>query len=41
VIEGLGGVRGVTHGEFLRSNADGKFYFLEIAARVAAPTLPT
>jgi biotin carboxylase len=34
VIEGLGGVRGVTHGEFLRSNADGKFYFLEIAARV-------
>ena len=34
VIEGLGGVRGVTHGEFLKSNADGKFYFLEIAARV-------
>ncbi len=34
VIEGLGGVRGVTHGEFLRSNDDGKFYFLEIAARV-------
>src|SRR5580658_5520074 len=34
VIEGLGGVRGVTHGEFLKSDADGKFYFLEIAARV-------
>jgi biotin carboxylase len=34
VIEGLGGVRGVTHAEFLRSHADGKFYFLEIAARV-------
>jgi biotin carboxylase len=34
VIEGLGSVRGVTHAEFLRSNADGKFYFLEIAARV-------
>ncbi len=34
VIEGLGSVRGVTHAEFLRSHADGKFYFLEIAARV-------
>jgi biotin carboxylase len=34
VIEGLGSVRGVTHAEFLRSNVDGKFYFLEIAARV-------
>jgi biotin carboxylase len=34
VIEGLGSVRGVTHAEFLRSHTDGKFYFLEIAARV-------
>jgi biotin carboxylase len=34
VIEGLGSVRGVTHAEFLRSHADGKLYFLEIAARV-------
>ena len=34
VIEGLGSVRGVTHAEFLKSHADGKFYFLEIAARV-------
>jgi len=34
VIEGLGSVRGVTHAEFLRSHADSKFYFLEIAARV-------
>ena len=34
VIEGLGFVRGVTHAEFLKSHADGKFYFLEIAARV-------
>src|SRR5262249_16948327 len=25
---------GVTHAEFLRAQADGKFYFLEIAARV-------
>jgi biotin carboxylase len=34
VIEGLGGVRGVTHAEFLRAHVDGRFYFLEIAARV-------
>ena len=34
VIHGLGSVRGVTHAEFLRANADGKIYFLEIAARV-------
>jgi biotin carboxylase len=34
VIEGLGFVRGVTHAEFLKSHADSKFYFLEIAARV-------
>ena len=34
VIESLGLVRGVTHTEFLRAREDGKFYFLEIAARV-------
>jgi hypothetical protein len=34
VIEGLGLVRGVSHAEFLRAHADGKFYFLEIASRV-------
>jgi biotin carboxylase len=34
VIEGLGSVRGVTHAEFLKARADGKFYFIEIAARV-------
>jgi len=34
VIEGLGFVRGVTHAEFLRSHSDGKFYFIEVAARV-------
>ncbi len=27
-------VRGVTHAEFIKASADGKFYFLEIAARV-------
>ena len=26
--------RGATHAEFIKSDADGKFYFLEIAARV-------
>jgi biotin carboxylase len=34
VIEALGLVRGVTHTEFLRAREDGKFHFLEIAARV-------
>lgn len=34
LLEGLGLVRGVTHAEFLKSNADGRFYFLEVAARV-------
>jgi biotin carboxylase len=31
---GLGLKRGVTHGEYIRAHADGRFYFLEIAARV-------
>jgi hypothetical protein len=30
----LGMVRGVTHAEYIRAHADGKYYFLEIAARV-------
>jgi biotin carboxylase len=34
VIESLGLVSGVTHTEFIKSHADGKFYFLETAARV-------
>ena len=34
LMETLGLVRGVTHAEFLKSYADGKFYFLEIASRV-------
>lgn len=34
VLEQLGFVRGVTHAEFLKSEADGQFYFLEVAARV-------
>ena len=34
VLEQLGFVRGVTHTEFLKAHADGKFYFIEVAARV-------
>jgi hypothetical protein len=34
VIIGLGLDAGVTHTEFIKSKADGKFYFLETAARV-------
>jgi biotin carboxylase len=30
----LGMARGVTHAEYIRAHADGRFYFLEIAARV-------
>jgi len=30
----LGLVRGVTHAEFLKGHSNGKFYFIEIAARV-------
>jgi biotin carboxylase len=30
----LGMDRGVTHGEYIKAHADGRFYFLEIAARV-------
>src|SRR5580698_1099036 len=31
---GLGMARGVTHAEYIKAHADGRFYFLEIAARV-------
>jgi len=34
LLAGLGLVRGVTHAEFLKAHADGKFYFIEVAARV-------
>jgi biotin carboxylase len=34
VISSLGLISGVTHTEFIKSNADGTFYFLETAARV-------
>jgi hypothetical protein len=34
LVRGLGLKQGATHAEFIKSTADGKFYFLEIAARV-------
>ena len=34
LIKALGLQRGATHAEFIKSDADGQFYFLEIAARV-------
>jgi carbamoylphosphate synthase large subunit len=34
VVKTLGLQRGATHAEFIKSATDGKFYFLEIAARV-------
>lgn len=34
LIRALGLERGATHAEFIKSEMDGKFYFLEIAARV-------
>ncbi|MGC2529927.1 MAG: ATP-grasp domain-containing protein [Candidatus Acidiferrum sp.] len=34
VLKDLGFLRGVTHAEFLKAHADGKLYFLEVAARV-------
>ncbi len=34
LLRGLGMTTGPTHSEFIRAHADGKFYFLETAARV-------
>jgi len=39
LIKALGLVRGVTHAEFLKGEADGKFYFIEIAARVGGANI--
>ena len=39
VIESLGMVRGVTHAEYIRAEADGRFYFLESAARVGGANI--
>lgn len=39
LIDALNFVRGVTHTEFIRANEDGRFYFLETAARVGGAYL--
>ncbi len=39
VLGVLGMVRGVTHAEFIRSDQDGHFYFLEAAARVGGANI--
>jgi biotin carboxylase len=39
VMKALGATRGASHVEFIRSAADGKFYFLECAARVGGANI--
>lgn len=39
LVNALGLVRGVTHTEFIKSNQDGQFYFLETAARVGGANI--
>jgi biotin carboxylase len=39
LIQTLGLVRGVTHTEFIRGHEDGRFYFLETAARVGGANI--
>src|SRR5262249_52296330 len=39
LIKALGLVRGVTHAEFIRGKEDGRFYFLETAARVGGANI--
>ena len=39
VLDALGAVRGAFHAEYIRAHADGKFYFLECAARVGGANI--
>jgi len=39
LLQTLGLVRGVTHTEFIKGRADGRFYFLETAARVGGANI--
>ena len=41
VLGVLGFVRGAVHAEFIRSHADGRFYFLETGARVGGAHIPS
>jgi hypothetical protein len=39
LLQALGMVRGITHAEFIKGQADGKLYFLEVAARVGGANI--
>lgn len=39
IIAAMNMVRGVTHAEFIKADADGQFYFLEMAARVGGANI--
>lgn len=39
VLKAMGIVRGISHTEFIRSHADGRFYFLETSARVGGANI--
>ncbi len=39
LLEGLGLARGVAHTEFIKAHSDGRFYFLETAARVGGANI--
>lgn len=39
LLKSLGLARGVTHAEFIKAHADGRFYFLETAARVGGANI--
>lgn len=39
LLKALGMERGATHAEFLKSHADGRFYFIECAARVGGANI--
>ena len=40
LLASLGLLRGASHAEFIKSAADGQFYFLEVAARVGGAYIP-
>ncbi|HEY0003440.1 MAG TPA: ATP-grasp domain-containing protein [Pyrinomonadaceae bacterium] len=40
LVQSLGLERGATHAEFIRAAEDGRFYFLEIAARIGGAYIP-
>ena len=41
LVPALNMVRGITHAEYIRADQDGRYYFLEVAARVGGALSPT